>query len=150
MADLAHNRRAFFDFDILDRYEAGVALAGSEVKSIRTGSCQLAGAFVIIRGGEAWLVGLTVPPYQVANAPLGYDPTRARRLLLHRRELKALIGKTAEKGLTLVALRLYTKGPRIKLEFGLARKKKQYDRREQIREREDRRRIERAFREPRG
>lgn len=139
MIDLATNRRARFDYDILETYEAGLALLGHEVKSARAGRVNLAGAFVIIRGGEAWLVNATIAPYQPANAPSGYDPARPRRLLLHRAELKSLTGSGAEKGLTFVPLRVYAKGPRIKLEFGRARRRKHYDKRERIREREDRR-----------
>lgn len=150
MADLAVNRRAGFDYEILDTYEAGIELAGSEVKSVRSGRAQLAGAFVIIRGGEAWLTNAAIPPYQTANAPAGYDPTRARRLLLHRRELEGLIGTAGKTGLTLVVLRMYTKGPRIKVAFGLARRRKKGDQRERIREREDQRKIERAFRDSGG
>ncbi|MDP3727352.1 MAG: SsrA-binding protein SmpB [bacterium] len=147
MAVLAINRRAEFDYEILETYEAGIALHGFEVKSLRAGRMQLAGAFVIIRGGEAWLVNASIPPYQNANTPTGYDPVRPRRLLLHRRELEELIGKSAQKGLTLAVLRVYTKGPRIKVGFGLARHRKKRDERERIREREDKRKIDRALKE---
>ncbi|MBI4132099.1 MAG: SsrA-binding protein SmpB [Candidatus Sungbacteria bacterium] len=147
MPVLATSRRAEFDYEILETYEAGLELFGFEVKSVRADRMNLAGAFVLMRGGEAWLVNAAIPPYQAANTPAGYDPERPRKLLLHRRELKELIGKSAQKGLTLVALRVYTKGPRIKIAFGLARRKKTYDKRERIREREDRKKIERTLRE---
>ncbi|MDP3727314.1 MAG: SsrA-binding protein SmpB [bacterium] len=147
MAVLATNRRAEFDYEILEPYEAGIELYGFEVKSLRAGRGELAGAFVIIRGGEAWLVNVSIPPYQNANTPADYDPARPRRLLLHRRELEELIGKSAQKGLTLAVLRIYTKGPRIKVGFGLARRRKKQDERERIREREDKRKIDRALKE---
>lgn len=147
MADLAINRKALFDYEVLEAYEAGIEFRGFEVKSVRAGHMQIAGAFVLIRGGEAWLVNASVPPYQNANTPSGYDPARPRRLLLHRRELQELIGKSAQKGLTLVVLRVYTKGPHIKVAFGLARRRKKSDERERIREREDARKINRALKE---
>lgn len=146
MPILASNKRAPFDYDILETYEAGIELAGFEVKSVRTGRMSLAGSFVLIRSGEAWLVNTAIPPYQAANTPPGYDPARRRRLLLHRAEIKKLIGAGATKGLTIIALRVYTKGSRIKVALGLARYKKKYDKRAAIREREDRRKIERALR----
>ena len=147
MADLATNRRAQFDYEILETYEAGVELRGFEVKSVRAGRMELAGAFVIIRGGEAWLVNTSIPPYQNVNTPADYDPARPRRLLLHRRELEELIGTSSQRGLTLAVLRVYTKGPRIKVGFGLARRRKKHDERERIREREDSRKIDRALKE---
>lgn len=150
MAILAVNKKARFDYDILERYEAGVELFGFEVKSARAGRVNLAGSFAVIRSGEAWLLGASIPPYQVKNTPPGYEPARSRRLLLRRDELRELIGKTARQGLTLVPLELYTKGPRIKLSLGLARHRKRHDKRAKIREREDRRKIERAMRESTG
>ncbi len=147
MAVLAVNKKARFDYDILETYEAGIELRGFEVKSARAGRANLAGAFAVIRSGEAWLLNASIPPYQTKNTPAGYDPARSRRLLLNRDEIKELIGKTARQGLTLVPLEMYTKGPRIKLSLGLARHRKQYDKRAKIREREDRRKIERALRE---
>ena len=145
--DLAVNKRAPFDYETLETYEAGIQLYGHEVKSVRARHAGIAGAFVIIRGGEAWLVNAAIPPYQAKNAPPGYDPVRSRKLLLHARELKELIGKSAQKGLTLIPLRLYTRNARIKLAFALARHKKSQDKRATIREREDQRNIERALRE---
>lgn len=146
MADVTVNRKALFDYDILGRYEAGIELLGTEVKSVKAGQANLAGSFVLVRAGEAWLTNAAVPAYQPKNAPAGYDPVRPRRLLLHRRELKELLGKSAQKGLTLVPLAIYTKGSRIKVAFGLARRKKTRDQRARIREREDRKNIERALR----
>ncbi len=142
--DLAANRKAGFDYEILETYEAGIQLSGHEVKSIRAHHATIAGAFVIIRGGEAFLVGSTIPPYQTANTPDGYDPGRTRKLLLKRSELRELVGRSAPKGLTLVPLSLYTNNSRIKLSFGLARKKKKYDKREVIKRRDVEREIRRS------
>lgn len=145
MPIIAVNRKASFDYEILQTYEAGIGLLGLEVKSVKSGRMNLTGSFAVIRQGEAWLVNADIPPYQPKNTPPEYDPARPRKLLLHRRELKELIGKTAQKGLTLVPLKVYTKGPRIKIEIGLARRRKKYNKRERIREREDQRKIERAL-----
>jgi SsrA-binding protein len=136
MTDISVNRRASFDYEFLDRYDAGLVLTGQEAKSARAHRANIVGSFVIIRGGEAFLVNANIPPYQAANTPRGYDPTQTRKLLLHKRELNELVGETSEKGLTLVPIRLYTKGSRVKLEFALSRKKKQYDKRAKIRERD--------------
>src|SRR3989344_6121200 len=144
--ELIENRRAGFDYELLERLEAGPQLFGHEVKSLRARQGSLAGAFVIVRGNEAWLVNAQIPPYQGANTPPGYDPTRPRKLLLHRRELETLAGTTSHKGLTLVAIRVYTRGARIKEEFAPARRKKKGDKRATIREREDKKTIERALR----
>jgi SsrA-binding protein len=145
MPVLAVNRKATFDYEILETYEAGIELKGFEVKSAKAGRANLAGSFVVVRGGEAFLLGATIAPYQPKNTPAGHEPSRTRRLLLHRAELKELIGATAQKHLTLIPLRMYNKGPKIKLEVGLARRRKKYDKREHIREREDQRKIERAL-----
>lgn len=147
MGILETNRRAVFDYDILETYEAGIELRGFEVKSVRAGRMNLAGSFAVIRNGEAWLLNTDIPPYQAKNTPADYNPTRSRRLLLKKAEIRELIGKTAQKGLTLIPLRVYTKGPRIKAAIGLARRKKKYDKRERIREREDERKIARALRQ---
>lgn len=146
MAVLAVNKKTRFDYDILERYEAGLELLGFEVKSARAGRANLAGSFAVIRSGEAWLLNASIPPYQTKNTPAGYEPTRSRRLLLRRDELRELIGKTARQGLTLVPLELYTKGPRIKLSLGLARHRKQFDKRAKIREREAEREVARKLR----
>ena len=146
MPSLAVNRKATFDYEILDTYQAGIELLGFEVKSAKAGRGNLAGAFVTIRDGEAFLLNATIPPYQVKNTPPGYDPVRSRRLLLHKREINELVGTSSAKGLTLVPLKLYTQGPRIKLEFGLARRKKKYDKREVIKRRDIEREIGRSIR----
>lgn len=136
MAVFAVNQKARFDYEIFETYEAGIALFGFEVKSIQNGGANLAGSFVTIREGGAWLLNAAIAPYQSKNTPAAYDPARSRRLLLHKSELDELIGKTAQKGLTLVPLRMYTKGPRVKLEFALVRRRKKYDKREIIKKRD--------------
>lgn len=141
----AVNRRALFDYEILEKYEAGIELHGFEVKAIKTGHINLAGSYVIIKENEAWLLNATIPPYQPKNTPSDYNETRSRRLLLHKSEIKELIGKSAQRGLTLVPLRVYDKKSRIKLEFGVARPKKKYDKREVIKRREAEREIERKL-----
>jgi len=146
MATLALNPRAKFDYQILETYEAGVVLAGYEVKSVKKGHISLRGAYVVIRDNQATLLNAHISAYQPKNMPSDYDPTRTRKLLLHAKEIKSLIGKTHQKGLTLVAMRVYTKHNRIKLEIGLGKGKKKIDKRETINKREDDRRIGRAMR----
>lgn len=138
------NKRALFDYEILETYEAGIELYGFEVKSARNGQISLAGSYVVIRREEAWLLNATVPPYQPKNTPTGYEPTRPRRLLLKRSEIKELVGRSAQKGLTLVPLKVYNKKSKIKLEFGLARRKKTHDKRELLKERQHARELERG------
>ena len=145
MTDLSVNRRVRFDYEILETIEVGIALLGFEVKAVKSGRMSLVGAFVVIRGDEAWLLNATISPYQPKNTPLDYDPTRSRRLLLHKREIKELIGKTSQKGLTIVPLKAYTKRSRIKLLIGLARSKKKSDKREVIKKREASREIRRTL-----
>lgn len=146
MNDLAVNKRAHFDYEILETYEAGMELRGFEVKAIKSGRMSLAGAFAVIRGNEAFLLNAVIPPYQAANTPAGYEPERTRRLLLKKSEIRELIGKTAQKGLTLVPLKVYTKRSRAKILIGLARHKKQHDKRETIKKREAVREIKRSLR----
>ena len=126
------NRRATFDYEILERLEAGIALSGAEVKSIRGGRMSLEGSFVRIQGGEAWLYNAYVNPYSFASDP-DYDPKRSRKLLLHRHELFKIEQKIKEKGLTVVPIACYNKHGKIKLEIGLARGKKQYEKRDLLR-----------------
>ena len=130
MPVLAFNKRANFDYQILDKYEAGLVLAGHEVKSIKTGHVSLKESFVTIRGHELYLTNAHIPPYQHAGRIDNYDPTRPRKLLLKKAEIKSLIGQARTKGLTLVPIRMYTKRKLIKLEFGLGKGKKEYDKRE--------------------
>jgi SsrA-binding protein len=143
---IASNRKAFHDYTIFDTLEAGLVLTGTEVKSMRAAGCSLVDGFVRIKGTEAWLVNVHIAPYEQGTFFSQHDPRRDRKLLLHSGELRRLIGKLQEKGLTLLPLRVYFKKNRVKVELGLARGKKLHDKREAIREREVRREIERATR----
>lgn len=146
MPILAENKKAFFNYQILEKFEAGISLIGQEVKSLKTRGVNLAGNYVILRGEEVFWVGANIPPYQSKNAPSDYNPERARKLLLKKSEIKYLIGKSKQKGLTLVPLKLYTtKSGKIKLEFALVRGKRKIDKREQIKKREVEREIQRAL-----
>jgi len=146
MSDYAYNRQAAYEYEFLEKYEAGLVLAGHEVKAIRTGRLTLQGAYVVIRGAETYLLNASIAPYQAKNTPPGYEPTRSRKLLLHKSEISSLIGQTKQKGLTLVPLRVYNKSGKIKLEFVLARGKKEFDKREKIAKHEAQRKIQRAIR----
>lgn len=128
---IATNRRARHDYSIEETYEAGVSLMGSEVKTLRGGKASLQDSYAVVRAGEVFLYGVHIPPYPQASMQ-NHDPTRIRKLLLHKGEIRKLIGKTAEKGLTLVPLRLYFKGNKVKVELGLAKGKRHYDKRESI------------------
>ncbi len=139
------NKKAFHDYTILEKLEAGIQLTGAEVKSLRGGHAQLDGAFVRIIGSEAYLVGSQIFPFLYAR-PEGYDPRRTRKLLLHRKELTSLKGRIEGAGLTLVPLAWYTKGSHIKLEIGLARGKKQFEKREAKRREDQKRELDREFR----
>jgi SsrA-binding protein len=143
--DITVNRRAFHDYHIDERYEAGIALVGSEVKSLRDGRANLSDAYARFFGDDLFLVGAHVSPYGPASQ-FGHDPKRDRKLLMHRRELDRLAGKVKERGLTLVPLRLYWKNGRAKVELGVGRGKKLYDKRATIRERDERREMDRALR----
>jgi SsrA-binding protein len=143
--EYAINKKARFDYEILEAYEAGLELRGFEVKSIKQGRASLVGAFVVVRGGEAFLLNANVPPYQAGNTPKDYEPTRTRKLLLTKKEISELIGKTEKTGLTMVALKLYNKRGRIKLEVGLARHKKTRDKRSSIKKRDLEREIGRKL-----
>ena len=144
--DIATNRQAAFRYNLLEKFEAGIVLQGSEVKSLRDGGVQLKDAYAEVRDGEVWLRNMHISPYKPA-ARENHDPDRPRKLLLHRREIERLIGKTAERGLTLVPTRVYFNGPRAKVELALARGKEMHDKRRSIKERETRREIERAMSE---
>ena len=132
---IATNRRARHDYHIEEVFEAGAALVGSEVKSLRDGKASLQDAYAIVRGGEIFLMGVNIPPYPQASIQ-NHEPTRTRKLLLHKGEIRKLIGKTAERGLTMVPLRMYFKGNKVKVELGLAKGKKHYDKRQTIAKRE--------------
>ncbi len=137
MATLANNKQAKFDYFLLEKYEAGLVLTGQEVKSIKTGHVSLKESFVTIHNNELYLTNAHIPAYTHAKIIIDYDPTRSRKLLLKKSEIKRLIGKAKTQGLTLVPIRLYTKRRLIKLEFGIGKGKKEYDKRQQIRKRED-------------
>jgi SsrA-binding protein len=140
---VATNRRARFDYEILERIEAGIVLTGSEVKSLRQGRASLSESFARVDAGEIWLENMHVPPYEQGQKR-GYDPRRRRKLLLHRREIDRLIGKTAERGLALVPVRLYFTHGLAKVELGLGRGKRAFEKRQAQMEREHRREMERA------
>ena len=142
--DVATNRRAAHRFELIEKIEAGIALRGSEVKSLRNGKAQLSDAYAVIDRGEVWLRGMHIPPYEPASRE-NHEPERPRKLLLHRAEIERLVGKTAQRGLTLVPTRIYFKGPRAKVELALARGKEGRDRRREIAERDVRREVEREF-----
>ena len=139
------NRRALHDYEILERFEAGIVLTGAEVKSLRGGHGSLSEAFGRARDGEVWVEGFHIPPYEQAMDKTRWDPIRTRKLLLRRKEIERLIGTITEKGLALVPLRVYFTHGMAKLELGLARGKRQYDKRHAIAEREHRREIEREL-----
>ena len=141
---VATNRKARHDYIVEDKYEAGMVLTGSEIKSIRAGQINLRDSYAAIREGEIWLLNAHISPYKQANRE-NHEPRRERKLLLHRREISRLTGKLQEKGLTLVPLQVYLKNGRAKIELGLARGKKTYDKRQTLRERTDQRQIERAM-----
>ena len=150
MSILIKNDKAFFDYEVLEKFQAGLQLYGWEVKSLKSKRGNLAGAWVIIRGGEAFLVGLDIPPYQPKNMPGVFEKQRTIKLLLTKKELNYLFGKSQEKKLTMVPLSLYTDRGKIKLEFGLCRGKKKFEKREKIKKRESEREIERLLKQKRG
>ena len=136
------NRKALHEYFIIDRFETGIALKGTEVKSLRQGTANLQDGYAAVRRGEIWLVGMHISPFEKGNIN-NHDPKRDRKLLLHKREIRRLIGKIAEKGLTLVPLRIYFKHNIAKVELGIARGKKSYDKREAIKKREVERQMRR-------
>ena len=143
--DIATNRQASHRYNLLERWEAGLQLQGSEVKSLREGAVQLKDAYAALRDGEVWLRNMHIAPYKPARD--NHDPERPRKLLLHRREIERLLGATSEKGLTIVPTRLYWNGPRAKVEVAVAKGKDLYDKRRAIKERDTKREIQRALSE---
>lgn len=139
------SRKAHFNYSIEETFEAGIELMGHEVKSIKNSHGNINSAFCIVRGGEAYIVGMHIPPYQINNTDPAYDPDRTRRLLLSKKEIKKLADKDATKGLTLVPVSLYSKGRYIKVSIAVARGKKVYDKREVIKKRESDREISREY-----
>jgi SsrA-binding protein len=142
--DVVTNRRARHKFEWVEKLEAGIVLSGSEVKALRSGKAQMTDAYAVVDKGEVWLRKLHIPPYEF-SAVDAHEAERPRKLLLHREEIERLIGKTAQKGLTLIPTRIYFKGPRAKVELALARGKEGRDRRREIADRDVRREVEREF-----
>ncbi len=145
MKTLAINKRAKFDYNLIDKYEAGLVLTGQEVKSIKTGHISLKGSFVTIKNSELYLTNANIPFYKFAGNSKGYDPTQPRKLLLKKSEIKRLIGKSKTEGLTLVPIRVYTKKRLLKLEFAIGRGKKKFDKREDKKRKDARRKIDRML-----
>jgi SsrA-binding protein len=143
--DVVTNRRARHKFELLDTYECGIELLGTEVKALREGNAQLGDAYAVIERGEVWLRNAYIPPYAPA-ADSNHDPERPRKLLLHRYEIERLVGRSERRGLTLIPTRIYFKGPHAKVELALARGKEQRDRRREIRDRDVQREVEREHR----
>jgi SsrA-binding protein len=146
MATLAENKKAKHDYQLLDTWEAGIMLTGQEAKSVRSGGMKLQGSFVKLHDGGAWLVNAGIVRFPKAGALQDYDPERSRKLLLRTRELKKIMGKLEQKGLTLVPISAYTKGSRIKISFALAKGKKEYEKRETLKKRDLDRDLRRSLR----
>lgn len=145
MTTVATNKRAKFDYELLEKYEAGLSLRGHEVKSAKSGHISLKGSFVTVKGAELFLTNATITPYKFAGDLKNYDPTRPRKLLLKKSEINSLIGKIKAEGLTLVPIRVYTKKRLLKLEFAVGKGKKRFDKRETIKKRESGRKAQRAL-----
>lgn len=145
MITLVENKKAAFDYEILETLEAGIVLTGQEVKSVREGRVSLMGSFVTIKNSELWLTNATIPAWQPKNAPHDYGDTRPRKLLTHKEQIGSLIGKIKVKGLTVLPLRLYTQHGKIKVEIGVAKYRKKQDKREFIKKRDIEREIERTL-----
>lgn len=145
MKNLAENRRASFDYELMDRYEAGLVLTGAEVKSAKAGHMSLKGSFVVVKESELYLMNSLISPYKLAHKDTRHDDRRSRKLLLRRSEIRSLIGKSRVEGLTLVPIRVYTRNRLVKLEFAVGKGKRQYDKRDKIRKREANRDIGRAM-----
>lgn len=142
---LIQNKKAHFNYEILEKIDAGVELLGLEVKSIKQGQGSLEGSHITVRGNEAYLVGMNIPPYQVKNTPTDYDPLRNRRILLTKKEIEELSKKENQKGLTIVPLSVYNKGRKLKVEIAIVRGKKKFDKRETIKKRDTEREIRRSL-----
>lgn len=145
MSHYAENSKAFFDYEILKRFTAGIELLGPEVKSVREGKMSLRGSFISVRGGEAFLLGADIPAYQPKNAPQDYDATRARKLLLSKEELGELAQAEANKGLTIVPVLVYNKGRFLKVDIAIARGKKKFDKRQALKKRQTERDLGRSL-----
>lgn len=146
MPTLTTNKKALFNYQILEKFEAGIILTGAEVKSAKAGQINLKGSYITTRNNELWLTNAHISPYKMASTQRDYNPTQSRKLLLTRKEISALIGKLSAKGLTILPLSVYTKGSLVKVKIGVCRGKKQHDKREIIRKRESDRRLQRLMR----
>jgi SsrA-binding protein len=142
---LIENKKAYFNYEILEKLDAGIELFGFEVKALRNGQGSLEGTHVTVRGNEAFIIGMNIPPYQTANTPKDYEPTRNRKLLLTKKEILSLIGTEKQKGLTIVPISVYNKGRKLKLSIGVARGKKKFDKRQTTMKRETEREIRRSL-----
>jgi len=147
MADLVYNKKINVDYEVLETYEAGIELLGIEVKSIRGNQGSLLGTHITVRGGEAFLIAMNIPPYQIKNTPKDYEPKRNRRLLLSKKEIGELAGIEAKKGLTIVPISMYSKGKKIKVSIAVVKGKKKFDKREDIKKRDTDRDIRREFKD---
>jgi len=148
MRIITENKKAYFNYEILEKFEAGISLIGQEVKSLKTKGVNLAGTYVVIKDSEVFWIGAKIHPYQPKNAPPDYNPERSRKRLLKKSEIKYLIGKSRQKGLTFIPLKIYTtKSGKIKLEFAIAKGKKRVDKRELIKKREIEKEIRRTLKE---
>jgi len=147
MPVISENKKAYFDYEILEKFEAGIVLNGQEVKSLKTNGVSLAGSYVVLKDEELFWIGANIPPYQPRNIGSSYDFERSRKILLKKSEIKYLIGKTKQKGLTLVPLKVYTVRGKIKLEFAIVKGKKQFDKRESIKKRAIERELDRELKE---
>ncbi len=146
MSTLAKNKQASFNYDIISQFEAGIVLSGQEVKSVKTGHVSLKGAFITVRGNELFLTNAFIPKYRHSSDVPGYDPTQPRKILLHRREIRSLIGKARSDGLTIIPLSVYTKGRYVKVKCAVARGKKSHDKRHAIKKRDTDRSVRRELR----
>jgi SsrA-binding protein len=142
---VSDNRRARYLYEILETYEAGIQLTGTEVKSIRAGKVNLQDGYALIRNGEAWLINVHISPYTASGQYFNHEPRRTRKLLLHRQEIRKLIGKVEQQGLTLVPLKMYLKRGWVKVSIGLAKGKKLHDKRDDLKKRQDQREMQRAM-----
>ena len=147
MTQYVANKKAHFNYEILERYEAGIELLGHEVKTLRSKRGSLEGAYVIVRGSEAFVTGMHIPPYQVKNVEESYDPYRNRKLLLTKDEIKKLAGNESKSGLTIVPISVYNSRRNLKIEIAIVRGKKKFDKRETIKKRETDREIRREFKD---
>lgn len=141
---IANNKKAYHDYFILDTYEAGIALHGTEVKSLRMGKCSIKESFIRVENGEMFIYGMHISPYEKGNI-FNKDPLRVRKLLLHKAEINKMLGKTKEKGMSIVPLKVYFKGSLVKVDIGLAKGKKLYDKRQDIAKKDQKREAERDF-----